>query len=34
MFTFQNPNFGTIKLPVRPAPRPAVHLPAIGITER
>ena len=34
MFNFQNPNFGTIKLPVRPAPRPAVHLPAIGITER
>jgi phospholipase C len=34
MFNFQNPNFGTIKLPVRPAPRPAVHLQAIGIAER
>jgi acid phosphatase len=34
MFNFQNPNFGTIKLPVRPAPRPAAHLPAIGIVER
>jgi acid phosphatase len=34
MFNFQNPNFGTIKLPVRPAPRPAVHLQAIRIAER
>ena len=34
MFNFQNPNFGTIKLPVRPAPRPAVHLQAISIVER
>ena len=34
MFNFQNPNFGTIKLPVRPAPRPAAHLQAIGIAER
>jgi acid phosphatase len=34
MFNFQNPNFGTIKLPVRPAPHPAVHLQAIRIAER
>jgi hypothetical protein len=30
MFDFQNPNFGTIKLPVRPA----AHLQAISIAER
>jgi hypothetical protein len=34
MFDFQNPRFGTIKLPVRPAPRTAAHLQAIGIAER
>jgi hypothetical protein len=34
MFNFQNPQFGKIKLPVRAAPRPAVHLQAIGIAER
>src|SRR5215831_4060985 len=34
MFNFQNPDFGTIKLPVRPMPHPAARLPAIGIAER
>ena len=34
MFDFQNPQFGTIKLPVRPAPHAAAHLPAIGIAGR
>jgi len=34
MFDFRNPNFGTIKLPVRPAPPTAAHLQAIGIAER
>ena len=34
MFNFQNPNFGTIKLPVRTAPRPAACLHAISIAER
>ena len=34
MFDFSHPHFATIKLPVRPAPRPAaVHLPAV-FTER
>jgi hypothetical protein len=33
MFNFQNPRFGTIKLPVRPAPRTAAHLQATGIAE-
>jgi phospholipase C len=35
MFNFQNPHFGTIKLPARPAPRSAaVHPQATGIAER
>jgi hypothetical protein len=34
MFNFQNPQFGIIKLPVRPAPRTAAHLQAIGVAER
>jgi hypothetical protein len=31
MFNFQDPNFGTIKLPVRTAPQPAARLQAINI---
>jgi hypothetical protein len=34
MFNFQNPDFGTIKLPVKPAPRLAAGLQTIGIAER
>ena len=35
MFNFSHPHFGTIRLPVRPVPRPAgVNLHAIPFTER
>jgi hypothetical protein len=34
MFDVKHPHFGPITLPVRPAPRPAVHPQAIGIAER
>ena len=36
MFNFQNPHFGTIKLPVRPwsIPAGAVHPPAVVFAER
>jgi phospholipase C len=34
MFNFQNPHFGTVKLPVRPAPRAADRLQAISVAER
>ena len=35
MFDFSHPHFGTLKLPVRPAPQPAaVHLPAVVFTQR
>jgi hypothetical protein len=35
MFDFSHPHFGTLKLPVRPAPHPAaVRLQAIPIAER
>jgi phospholipase C len=35
MFDFSDPHFGTVKLPVRPAPHPAAaRLPAVPIAER